>query len=170
MPDYSKGKIYKISSPNCVKIYIGSTTKSLNKRLIGHKTDAKTKKCRSKIVIDCGNAIIELIELFPCESKTELERREGEIQKATLNLCNKLIAGRTDQEYYIDNKDKLAEYHIEYIIKNKDKIDGYHKAYKIKNKDKINEGRRKLRLKNKLLRIQMTPDNPHPHEDSKEDV
>lgn len=121
MADYSQGKIYKITSPNCDEIYIGSTVRSLNDRFLEHKKDCKTKNNSSKIVIDKGDATIELIELFPCDSRTEIERREGEIQKSTLNCCNKVIAGRTPKEHYSDNVDKIKEQTAEYYKLNSDK-------------------------------------------------
>jgi hypothetical protein len=45
MPDYSKGKIYKIQSHLGDKIYIGSTTKQyLSQRMVQHKGDYKCWK------------------------------------------------------------------------------------------------------------------------------
>ena len=40
--NYSNGKIYKITSNQTDKIYIGSTILSLEKRLVGHKTECKS--------------------------------------------------------------------------------------------------------------------------------
>ena len=76
MRDYTKGKIYKIVSPNCDKIYIGSTITSLRKRFIsGHKCDDRTYTS-SKEIIDAGDAYIELIEEYSCNSLKELLWRE----------------------------------------------------------------------------------------------
>jgi len=95
MPNYSDGKIYKISSPNCDKVYIGSTTLPLYKRFSCHLSQSKLKSCKSYLLFDFGNCSIELIENFPCESRIELYRREGEIQKTYKNLCNNnLSCGR----------------------------------------------------------------------------
>lgn len=137
MSDYSKAKIYKITSPNCIEIYIGSTIQTLKRRFNGHKADSKRNNNTSKIVIDSGDAVIELIELFACDSKGELERREGEIQKATLNCCNYNIAGRTNKEYYIDNVDKVKEKQTKYYQLNIDKIKEYKAEYNKKNADKL---------------------------------
>jgi len=122
MPDYSNGKIYKITSPNCEEVYVGSTTQSLDRRLTSHKSDCKIKNCTSKKVIDYGDAAIELIEEFICETRTELERREGEIQKSTLNCCNKIIAGRTNKEWREANNYTIIQQRVEYQKINKDKI------------------------------------------------
>jgi len=137
MADYSQGKIYKITSPNCDDIYIGSTIRSLNVRFLEHKNDCKTKNINSKVIIDKGDATIQLIELFPCTSKTELERREGDIQKSTLNCCNYRVAGRTQKEYYEDNVDKFKEQHTEYYKLNADKIKQQKAEYGKLNSDKI---------------------------------
>ena len=39
MPDYSKGKIYKLIDLETEECYIGSTCKTLRKRLEGHETE-----------------------------------------------------------------------------------------------------------------------------------
>jgi len=148
MPDYSKGKIYKITSPNCEDVYVGSTTQNLNRRFIGHKSDAKTKNCTSKKVIESGEAVIELIEEFICETRTELERREGEIQKSTLNCCNNNIAGQTlaeyqiyQAEYYKANTDTILQQKAEYYKANTDRILERAVEYQKINKDKIKKQR-----------------------------
>jgi len=156
MPDYSNGKIYKITSPNCIEVYIGSTTQSLNDRFMHHIYDCKTdnRNLNSKIVIDKGDAIIELIELFPCEFRTELRRREGAVQKTTLNCCNYKIAGRTDKEYYVENIDRIKEKDKQYRINNVDKIKEKNKMYNTINRDIINQKRREYRLKMKNEEIE----------------
>ena len=111
MPDYSKGKIYTIRSLNDPNIYVGSTIQSLAVRMGGHRLDyAKNKVLghHKEIVIDINDWKIELHELFPCNTKQELHRREGEVirQLGTLNKC---IAGRTSKEYYADNINKFKE-------------------------------------------------------------
>lgn len=89
MPDYSQGKIYAIRSPNTQQVYIGSTIVALSKRMGQHK--ATTNKCSSKAIIDAGEAYIELIEAFPCESREQLNKREGEVMRGTLNCINQKI-------------------------------------------------------------------------------
>ena len=103
MPDYQKGKIYKLWSPQGNEIYIGSTVNSLAKRLGQHKTDSR---CNSKYLFENYDVVkIELIEEYPCNNKMELGRKEGEHIRN--NTClNRCIAGRTDKEYYEDNKEK----------------------------------------------------------------
>lgn len=43
------------------------------------------------------------------------------------------------KEYYQENKEKIAEYHIEYYQKNKEKIKEYQRKYYQENKEKILE-------------------------------
>ena len=72
---YHEGKIYLIRSPSRPDIdpYYGSTIRPLLYRFSTHKYDANKRfDCSSKILIDCGDAIIELVEDYPCESKYEL--------------------------------------------------------------------------------------------------
>ena len=59
------GRIYKITSPNTDKVYIGATKNPLSRRFTEHK--AKRNNCSSKIIIEAGDAKIELIEEFICD-------------------------------------------------------------------------------------------------------
>ena len=110
-----KGKIYTIRSPHTDKYYIGSTTqKYLCDRMSTHRYDLNNRNCASKQIFDAGDAYIELLELYNCNSKEELRRREGELIRLHVNNCvNKNIAGRTikeyHQEYYLNNKEQLIE-------------------------------------------------------------
>jgi hypothetical protein len=145
MADYSNGKIYKITNNVNNDIYIGSTIKTLKQRFSKHKTDYKrylkgngsnisSYKLFEKHGIE--NCFIELIQLYPCESKKQLEKCEGNyIKENKVHSVNKLIAGRTVKQYKIDNKDNIKEQKKQYRIDNKDKI----KQYRIDNKDKLNE-------------------------------
>jgi hypothetical protein len=121
MPDYSKGKVYCIRSPHTTKIYVGSTTLSLtarfgeHKRLYKHYTTGrgagKRGGCTSESIISEGDAYIELLELWPCNSKEELNAREGYRQRliGPDNLINRSIAGRTDSERVLERKQMELE-------------------------------------------------------------
>jgi hypothetical protein len=71
------GYIYKISSPNCIEYYSGSTFLKLQYRFSGHKNIKN--KCKSRYIIDKGNAIIELIEEYECNTIQDLRKREQQI-------------------------------------------------------------------------------------------
>jgi len=140
MPDYQKGKIYKLWSPQGNEIYIGSTTNLLANRFAGHKSK---HNCSSKYLFQNYTDVrIELIEAFACNNKMELNKREGE--HIRVNDClNKLIAGRTKQEWqkqhYENNKEQIAEYKKEWYEDNKEKIAEYHKEWYEANKEKKKE-------------------------------
>ncbi len=81
--DYSQGKIYKIVCNKTGLVYIGSTCKTLEKRLKGHVNDCKRyldKKSHHLIssiyVIFSNDYKIELIEDYPCNNRKELLQRE----------------------------------------------------------------------------------------------
>lgn len=104
MVNYSNGKIYKIVPTNGDNIcYIGSTTKQyLSQRMDSHRAcyrkweKNKDKNLTTSVELfekyGIENCKIVLIENFPCNSKDELEKREGEYIK-TLNCINKRGAG-----------------------------------------------------------------------------
>lgn len=75
MPDYKNGKIYKLTSKNTDKIYIGSTVNSLSKRLSCHRSP--TNKTISREMSQYDDLEIVLIEEFPCQKREELEARES---------------------------------------------------------------------------------------------
>ena len=115
MPDYSNGKIYTIRSHLVDDIYIGSTCQSLSMRIGGHRREYKRYqhgKCNyvsSFKIVKYEDCYIELLEEFKCDNKQQLEKREGELIRA--NACvNKFIAGRTQAEYYQDNREALKQY------------------------------------------------------------
>lgn len=148
--NYQNGKIYKIWSLLTDKIYIGSTCDDLPHRFKRHKY---TSDCNSKLLFDevgCENCKIELIELFPCNSKLELIKREGEIQRENKEfIVNTRIECRTLKEYYQDNKIIIDEKNKEWIKNNKEKHDEYVKQYYLENKDKTLERATKYYEENK---------------------
>jgi hypothetical protein len=125
---YQNGKIYAIKSFQTNDVYYGSTTKSLSKRLSKHKENYKryqNKKYHyvsSYEVMKFDDCYIESYELYPCNSKTELERREGQIIGAHDDAINQRIAGRTKQEYRRANVDIKKQYDKQYRNANRDKI------------------------------------------------
>ena len=159
--DYQKSKIYKLWSPSKNIVYIGSTTETLAQRLAKHKANHKaynndnTKNyCSSYLVLDCEDYKIELLEEYACNNRQQLFKKEGEYIKN--NECiNQFIAGRTKQEYYNDNIDKIKQYRIdnidktkEYYIDNVDKLKEQHKQYYINNIDKLKEQNKQYYINN----------------------
>ena len=154
---YHTSKIYKISSPQCEKFYIGSTTQTLKERLRLHKKDYTIYKngnrgnMTSFDIVKFDDAIIELIKDVKCENRKELNKIEGEcIKEHHDRILNKNIAGRTQKQYREAHKDKIKEYYEtnkehykntnkEYYEANKEKIKEIKKEYHQRNKEKLNE-------------------------------
>jgi len=176
MRDYTKGKIYKIVCNITKKIYIGSTCeKTLARRLAKHVNyinfyikNNKIINISSYDIIKGGDYYIELIELFPCNSKDELFTRER--YYFDLFECinkNKPISTINDKkeyenEYIKKNKEKIKNYSIEYREKNKDILKEKNnewvknnkekiKEYHIINKIKLNKKRKEYRRKKKEI-------------------
>ena len=145
MPDYKNGKIYCIRVNDSDKIYIGSTVNSLCRRMTGHRDTFKKWKdgnwsyCSSYELFLIGTPYIELIEIYPCNSKEELHKREGEIIRNTVNCVNKSIPSRTYKEWYEANKSILSEKAKLYREAHKEEISLMNKEYRENNKDKIKE-------------------------------
>jgi hypothetical protein len=142
--DYKNGKIYSLRSPHTDKVYVGSTTQPLFKRLSKHrgnyycwKRGTDKRYNTSFEIFDYGDAFIELIEEYPCENKMLLNKREGEIIRS-MECVNKVKNGginkRGDTSYYNrlwreQNKEKVKQYKKDYREKNKDKINEYQRKY-----------------------------------------
>jgi hypothetical protein len=138
MPDYSKGKIYTIRFNDDINIYVGSSIQPLSVRFGEHK-----RKQNSQVYIhifekyngDFKNCYIELYEEFPCESKEQLCKREGEIIRL-IGTLNKKIAGRSKKEYMRKYDKEKLEKAKEYREENKEIILEKNKEI-LKEKNKI---------------------------------
>jgi len=150
MPDYSKGKIYKIYNNDL--IYIGSTTQTLEERLKGHLRFYKKYKlvggsrCASYDIFDKDSYKIELLEEFNCNEKKELLLKEREwIEKMT--CVNKNIPIRNENEnvkkekYNNDEeyKNKILKRNSEWLKKNKESRREYTKLKMRRLRQKWNE-------------------------------
>ncbi len=139
MPNYNDGKIYKLWIHETDDIYIGSTTQNLSQRLASHKRDFinKYNSCSSKILFELSDKVmIELIEEYKCNNKNELERKEGEHIRNN-NCVNKNIAGRTQEEYILESKEKISNKNKIYYKKNKLEQQKKCNNYYNENKDAI---------------------------------
>ena len=135
MPNYANGKIYSIRShsrPDLV--YIGSTTRPLSERFTEHKCNGHL----GKQIIDLGDAYIELVEEFKCENKEQLNRREGEIQRA-MECVNQNIAGRTGKEWRKDNPDICKKYSDNWKHNNPEKYKEIQKKHYDTHKETCNK-------------------------------
>ena len=148
MVNYANSKVYKIWSPQCDKIYIGSTTKVyLSQRMDKHRSDYKRWKNAKfnyvtsfKLFEEYGieNCFIELLESKECNSKDELLQLEGKYIRE-LDCINKKIVGRTKKEYQEDNKVEISVQRKGYRDNNKDKLSEQQKQKYERTKEKILE-------------------------------
>jgi len=165
MPNYQNGKIYTIRCyKDDSKIYVGSTTMTLSKRIAEHRyasvNKEKTKNRWYNEVEDWKDWYIELYEECPCDNKEQLCKREGEVIREIGNW-NKDIAGGSRKEWATDNPEKVEalskRYHenhreerLEFSKKYhenhcEEKLE-YKKAYREADKAKIAENRDKYWL------------------------
>ena len=112
---YNNGQIYIITAGKL--LYVGSTIQELIKRERVHLSECKANKknCDSFSLLRTGAYKMEWYEDFPCNSKAELHRREGEVMLELMEahkkdpslpvVVNRRIAGRTKHEYYEATKD-----------------------------------------------------------------
>ena len=74
--DYNNCKIYKVVSMNNPElVYYGHTCDTLSRRFSKHK--CPSNKSISKEIIDLGDAVILLVETYPCISDNEARAREA---------------------------------------------------------------------------------------------
>ena len=128
MPNYQKGKIYKIICDETNLTYYGSTVQPLSKRFHQHKE--KYNNCNTKLM---KNMKIFLVENYPCNSIEELLMRERYYIENN-ECCNRMTPLRTDKEYYADNRQELLKKKKQYHIEHRDERNKYCKEWYEKNK------------------------------------
>jgi len=138
------GFIYKIYSDETELVYYGSTENSLNARLSEHKKSIYNKHtCSSKLIIESGEAKIELVECLEYENKDDLKFRERYYIE-NFPCVNINCPIRTKEEwkeikriYQQENKEEIKIYKKEHYQENKNKIIEKQKIYNEENKEKI---------------------------------
>lgn len=150
MPDYSKGKIYKITSLHTDKIYIGSTIQPLCKRLWAHSQYVKGNKyMASSDIVKLGDYKIILIHNFSCSCREELFAEEQRVMdtydKNKLVNCqrahntseyefsyhqkyrkvNKIRKTKNASDWYQSNKERIAQRRKDYYAENKYHMNRY---------------------------------------------
>ena len=131
--DYKTGKIYKIWSPLTTNIYIGSTCDTLTNRMLSHKNaynrwvngtlKAKTFCYDLFNEVGISNCKIELVKLWPCNSKDELVKEEGNVMRDNItHLVNKKIEGRSWKEWHKLNLKTFVDYQKEYRNQKKEEL------------------------------------------------
>ena len=126
-------KIYEIRCNETDEVYIGKTIKTLEERLSRHKSSYN--ETTSKQIILRGDYIMSLID--ECDTEEESIELEARYIRNTYNCINIIIPGRTKQEYYEENKNKIKETHKEYREENREIIIEKKKEYYYNNRDEI---------------------------------
>lgn len=172
---YTKGIIYMIDVDG--EHYVGSTIKDINTRFKQHIHDTlKRNRPQSKlydlIKIRGGweDVNIYLLEHYPCNNKFLLQVRETRwmnVLQSTLNIKHYY---HYFNQYYWDNKFKIAEYKKEYARKNIEKEAQRKKEWYEKNKSRLSIQKKTnyhevKHIINKLKRDAYIP-KPKPSEES----
>ena len=151
MPDYSKGKIYKICSddPDITDVYIGSTVRTLEHRYRQHTSQSKKRYNSHELFNLYGveKFHVELIQNYPCKSKKELVMQEQHYIDL-IDCINERSAYTDAIEYRKSRSDIKCEYDKMRRANNKEKIAAEKKLYVINNKDKVAQQQRNKYLRN----------------------
>ena len=127
---YRNGKIYKVVDNAYTSCYYGSTVEQLSKRMAKHRRDynlyKEGKKAFYTIYKLCDefqleNCKIELVELYPCNSKEELAKQEGTYIKDN-DCVNKKVEGRSKQQWRKDHPEVAKEIQQRYYESHRDEI------------------------------------------------
>ena len=120
------GRIYVVKSPNTNMVYVGSTTLSLKERFDSHLSDWRTKDSKScstsRLIIDEGDAYIDLLEEVQVESVRELAKFEQQWLDKIPNTVNRIRA-------YISEKEKKDKQKIYHETHKKEHLQSFKKYY-----------------------------------------
>ena len=168
--NYQNGKIYKLVCNITDNIYIGSTIRDLNIRLLDHiknydllKINNKTVYCSmSWKILENNDYDIELIEEYPCNTKQDLESRERywieQYINDGYNCVNKLMPIKTEEEkketsiiYRQENKEKISTKQKIHRLKDdvKEQRANYNKEYRETHHEQVLEKNRQYYQDNK---------------------
>jgi predicted GIY-YIG superfamily endonuclease len=176
---YETAKIYKLVCSDGY-YYIGSTVRTLKLRFASHKHASKTTDTNAAYnhikTLGWENVTIELVELFPCETKDQLLQREtwhisehrGDAfclntrnpvkdKEAHNEKCKEYYQEHREEilqarkEYHQQHRDKLAVYNKEYASRNSDRLKEYYREYAIANRERRNQLARERRAKLRMV-------------------
>lgn len=117
-------RIYKIESKSSSKVYVGSTTTSLEKRMSRHRTNfrrysrGQPAPYTSSFELLVGDCRIILLDEGPFRDRRELHEKEREYIES-LDSVNILHPTRSPEEYREDNRDRIKEQKREWYHRNK---------------------------------------------------
>lgn len=110
MPNFKRGKIYRVKSLLKHRSYVGSTCRSILARWTNHRSDAKRLWDKHNVSLwkamhkhGADKFKIVLLENYPCDNRKQLRKREQW-------WINKLKPYYNDKSAYISTKDKAQKY------------------------------------------------------------
>ena len=109
--NYQNSKIDSIRNSLTEDCYVGSTCQSLSQRMAQQKKQNRQSTLIYPFMLKLGyaNFYIELIEECPCENKSQLQKREGEIIRELKPTLNIKVPGRTQQEFKQDSPEYVKQ-------------------------------------------------------------
>lgn len=172
---YETGKIYRLVCEDD-KYYIGSTIRPLNGRLSSHKyrsRETETSNAYNHIkTIGWDKVRIELVELFPCENRTQLLERETwhisqhKEDAMCLNTRNPLTDNTTPEaiqsrkeycrEHYQQHREERLQKQKEYHEEHREERSEYNREYRQRNAEKLKEYDRQYAEANRERRNHLT--------------
>ena len=117
-----------------------------NRYLNGMKLDTTSSRLFEKYGIE--NCKIELIENYPCNSKEELLKREGEYIR-NIDCVNRGIAGRTWAEWVEEHKEQVKECKKKWYKNNEELAKQRAKEHRDNNIERYKEVKKKYREEHK---------------------
>ncbi len=143
--------VYRIWCPSSPLQYIGSTTQKLSQRFGGHARDYRAWKAgkghyvSSFELMKLPDVRIEIIEVVDTKSKQVLRAREGHWIR-TLECVNKRIEGRSEAQYYLDNREHRIATATVYYEAHREEIKVKQSARHVKHRDIHNAISRAYRI------------------------
>jgi hypothetical protein len=157
--------IYKIIDNTSDRIYIGSTTKTLQQRLSNHKRHYKsylagksTNYMTSFKILKNDDYGIELLEEVHFQNKRQLHEREcyfiikyadNAVNKCKPNAYNKVGKIIYGKKYRDKNRQAINNYKKSYRDKNRQAINNNQKSYYYKNREAISNRQKSYYEKNR---------------------
>jgi hypothetical protein len=135
------GFIYRISSNLTERVYIGSTTQSVEERLQKHRADYNRylkgtyHYVTSFELIKLTHYEINIIQTVEVNSKKELRELEAIAIRGEANVVNKFIPNRTKAQYRQEYKEEIKIYQSQYYQDNRERI----AQYRQDNREQITE-------------------------------
>lgn len=123
-------RIYKLTSGETEKCYIGITHLSLNKRLNKHKNSYKRYCDKKRLGYVTSFEICKYsdVQINLIEETDDVTRERYHIENNE-NSVNKTIPTRSQKEYAEDNKEKISKYYKKWVEENKEHIKQYKKDW-----------------------------------------